>query len=84
MVTRFTTTCREIENGFQTVLEGEPLDIYLSETNANSLYAFADTIAGRAMLEGICPVGSGEGMGHAYFRKQPCYRLDQHHHRADL
>lgn len=45
----------QIADGFQKVLEDESLDIYLSENNANSLYAFADTIARRAMLESIFP-----------------------------
>lgn len=43
----------QIQNGFNTVTDGESLDIYLAKANANSLYAFADAIAGRAMLEAI-------------------------------
>jgi len=45
----------QIENGFRTLADGESLDVYLSQVNANSFYAFADTIAGRSMLEAICP-----------------------------
>jgi hypothetical protein len=45
----------QIQQGFAAVVDGDPLDIYLAEANANSLYAFADTIAGRAMLESIRP-----------------------------
>lgn len=44
---------KQIADGFRTVVEGDALDIYLSDMNANSLYAFADKIAGRAMLEDI-------------------------------
>ncbi len=46
---------KQIDDGFRAVTDGDSLDIYLSKENANSLYAFADTIAGRAMLEAICP-----------------------------
>ncbi|MBD9359270.1 hypothetical protein [Methylomonas fluvii] len=45
----------QIQNGFRSLADGEPLDIYLAQANANSLFAFADTIAGRAMLEAIAP-----------------------------
>lgn len=45
----------QIDAGFRTVQDGEPLEVFLSKANANSLYAFADTIAGRTMLEAICP-----------------------------
>src|SRR4030095_15838710 len=54
---------QQIENGFQTVSEGEPLDIYLSEANANSLYAFADSMASRAMLEAICTSDPAKAFG---------------------
>jgi len=70
---------QQIENGFQTVLESEPLDICLSEPNANSLYAFADTIAGRAMLEAICPSDPEKAFA-MLISEIPCCRLDQHHH----
>ncbi len=45
----------QIDAGYRAVIDGDPLDIYLSKTNANTFYAFADTIAGRAMLEAIKP-----------------------------
>lgn len=46
---------KKIQNGFNSLEETESLDIYLAKANANSLFAFADTIAGRAMLEAIAP-----------------------------
>lgn len=45
----------QIDVGYQTLADGDPLAIYLAKTNANTLYTFADTIAGRAMLEDIKP-----------------------------
>lgn len=45
----------QVKAGYHTLVEGDPLDAYLSQTNANTLYAFADTIVGRAMLESIMP-----------------------------
>lgn len=45
----------QVKAGYYALVDGDPLDIYLSKTNANTLYAFADTIAGRAMLESITP-----------------------------
>ncbi len=45
----------QIQNGFNSLSDGEPLDVYLAQANANSLFAFADTITGRAMLEAIVP-----------------------------
>jgi hypothetical protein len=53
---------QQIEDGFRAVVEGEALDIFLSKSNANSLYAFSDTIAGRAMLEAICPADPANAM----------------------
>ena len=44
----------QIGDGYHALVDGDSLDVYLSQTNANTLYAFADTIAGRAMLESIC------------------------------
>jgi hypothetical protein len=43
----------QIVAGYSSVQGNDPLDIYLSEANANTLYAFADVIAGRAMLHDI-------------------------------
>jgi hypothetical protein len=45
----------QVKAGYHTLVDGDPLDAYLSRTNANTLYAFADTIAGRSMLESITP-----------------------------
>ena len=45
----------QVEAGYQSLIDEDPLDIYLSESNANTLYEFADNIIGRAMLEGILP-----------------------------
>ena len=45
----------KIDAGYRALVDGDPLEVYLSEANANTLYAFADTIAGRAMLETIKP-----------------------------
>jgi hypothetical protein len=47
----------QVIEGFRTTEDGDALDIYLSENNANSLYGFADTIAYRGMLELIAPGG---------------------------
>jgi hypothetical protein len=53
---------QQIEDGFRTIVEGEALDIFLAEANANSLYAFSDTIAGRAMLESIYPTDPAKAL----------------------
>jgi len=45
----------QIDAGYRALVDGDPLEVYLSDSNANTLYAFADAIAGRAMLEGIKP-----------------------------
>lgn len=50
----------QIDGGFAALDDGDPLDIYLAKFNANSFYSFADTIAGRAMLEAIKP-GDAQG-----------------------
>jgi hypothetical protein len=46
---------RQIAEGFRALSDDEPLDVYLSRMNPNSLYAFADTISGRALLENVVP-----------------------------
>lgn len=51
----FHYSLEQIDDGFATLVEGDPLDIYLAESVTNTLYAFGDTIAGRAMLENIKP-----------------------------
>ena len=45
----------QIDAGYKAVIDGDPLQIYLGKERANTLYAFADTISGRAMLEAIHP-----------------------------
>ena len=56
----FHYSAAEIDAGYRAIIDGDPLDIYLAESNANTLYAFADSIAGRAMLETIKP-GDAKG-----------------------
>lgn len=50
----------QIDAGYRAVIDGDSLDIYLAKANANTLYTFGDTIAGRAMLETIKP-GDAKG-----------------------
>ena len=50
----------QIDAGYRAVIDDDPFDIYLSEASANALYVFADTVAGRAMLEAIMP-GDAKG-----------------------
>lgn len=45
----------QIDAGYKSLVDGDPLVIYLSKANANTLFAFGDTIANRAMLETIRP-----------------------------
>jgi hypothetical protein len=45
----------QIDAGYATVVDGDPLEIYLAPHSANTLYAFADTIANRAMHQAIQP-----------------------------
>lgn len=45
----------QIDAGYRTLVDGDPLEVYLAKANANTVYTFADTIAGRAMLEDIKP-----------------------------
>lgn len=45
----------QIDAGYSALVEGDSLDIYLAKHNGNTLFAFAETITGRAMLEGIHP-----------------------------
>jgi hypothetical protein len=45
----------QIDAGYRTLIDGDPLEVYLAKVNANTLHAFADAIAGRAMLEDIKP-----------------------------
>jgi hypothetical protein len=43
----------QIAAGHAKLGDGDPLDVYLSKTNANTLYVFADAIVGRALMESI-------------------------------
>jgi len=51
----------QVDGDFNTLTEGDALDIYLAKSVTNTLYVFGDTIAGRAMLEGIKPGAHQEG-----------------------
>ena len=43
----------QIDAGYGALIEGDPLDSYISKHNTNTLYAFAESITGRAMLDAI-------------------------------
>lgn len=45
----------QIKEGYGQLGEDDSLDVYLSKTNANSLYSFAESIAGRSLMESISP-----------------------------
>jgi len=45
----------QIDAGYEALVEGDALEVYLAQHNVNSLYAFGDIIVGRAMLESINP-----------------------------
>lgn len=45
----------QIAKGYAMLPAEEPLSLYLSDTNTNTLYAFADVIAGYALIEDIHP-----------------------------
>ena len=45
----------QVDAGYRTLVDDDPLEVYLAKSNANTLYAFGHTIAGRAMLESIKP-----------------------------
>jgi hypothetical protein len=45
----------QVEEGFTRLVDGDPLDVYLSKTNANTLYTFAESIATRSFLQSIDP-----------------------------
>jgi hypothetical protein len=46
----------QIAAGYAKLADGDPLDVYLSKANANTLYVFADAIVGRALMESINPL----------------------------
>jgi hypothetical protein len=43
----------QVDAGYAALVEGDPLEVYLAQHNGNTLFTFAETIAGRALLEGI-------------------------------
>lgn len=43
----------QVDAGYAALVDGDPLEVYLARHNGNTLFAFAETIAGRALLEGI-------------------------------
>ncbi len=45
----------QIATGYASLADNDTLNVYMSETNANTLYAFSDIIAGRALVEDIDP-----------------------------
>jgi hypothetical protein len=45
----------QIDAGYRVTMEGDPLDMYLGKHHVNTFYAFADSIAGRALLDAIRP-----------------------------
>lgn len=45
----------ELDSGYSVTVDGDPLQLFVAEHEANSLYTFADTIVGRSMLECIEP-----------------------------
>jgi len=53
----------QIDAGYAALEDGDPLEVYLAKANANTFFAFADTIAGRAMLEGINAQDHEAGFG---------------------
>lgn len=53
----------QIDAGYLALVAGDPLEVYLAHHNGNTLFAFAETIAGRAMLEGIVPGNPDQAFG---------------------
>jgi hypothetical protein len=51
----FHYSMERIRAGYQTVVDGDPLDVYLAQTNSNTLYSFAETIVGRSLMTSINP-----------------------------
>ncbi len=45
----------QVDAGYLALVDGDPLEVYLAQHNGNTLFTFAETIASRAMLEGIHP-----------------------------
>lgn len=53
----------QVPLGFAKLIDGDSLDIYLSETNANTLYSFAESVTGRALMESIDPADHSRSVG---------------------
>ena len=45
----------QVDPGYTAVIDDDPLSMYLSKHNTNTLYDFAETVTGRAMLDLINP-----------------------------
>lgn len=45
----------QLDAGYKAVIEGDSLQVFLAQHTANTLYAFAETITSRAMMEAIKP-----------------------------
>lgn len=43
----------QVQAGYDKLGEHDLLDVYLSKTNANTLYVFAETVTGRSLMESI-------------------------------
>ena len=43
----------QVDAGYSALVEDDALEVYLAQHNGNTHFTFAETIAGRAMLEGI-------------------------------
>lgn len=52
----------QVTEGFRATNDGQQLDFYLSDSSANSFYAFADTIVHRGLLERIVPGDPGKAV----------------------
>jgi hypothetical protein len=44
-----------VKGGYEALGVDDPLNVYLSQTNANTLYGFAETVTGRALMQAINP-----------------------------
>ena len=53
----------QIPAGYAKLGDNDALDVYLSKTNANTLYVFAETITGRSLMESIDPGDHAKSIG---------------------
>ncbi len=51
----FHYSAKQIAAGYEKVGDNDSLDAYLSLTNANTLYSFAESVTGRSLMESINP-----------------------------